>query len=125
MIGLDAVDISRFEHWSKYSIKQLQKVFHADEIAYAFSNSQKTAERLAARFAAKEAFYKALSALTQKKYSLLYIFKHVRVSHRENGVPFLIINPSILSTDYFCTLTITHTSKTAIALVFLTQHVNQ
>lgn len=119
MIGLDAVDVPRFEHWSKYSVKQLEKVFHIDEINYAFSNPKKTAERLAARFAAKEAFYKALSATTNKTYSLLYILKNVRVGLSENGAPFLIVNCDALNFHHSCSLTITHTAKTAIALVLV------
>jgi len=125
MIGLDAVDISRFEHWSKYPIKQLQKVFHNDEINYALSNPKKTAERLAARFAAKEAFYKALSAVTNKKYSLLYIFKNAHVDHGENGAPVLIVNSYALDLNYSYSLTITHTNKTAIALVMITSRQTQ
>jgi len=120
MIGLDAVDISRFEHWSKYQVKQLEKVFHVDEINYAFSNPQKTAERLAARFAAKEAFFKALSTTTNHSYSLFHIFKYVRVGHQNNGAPYLIVDLSAIDLKYTCSLTITHTDKTAIALVMLT-----
>lgn len=119
MIGLDAVDISRFEHWSNYSTKQLQKIFHIDEINYAFSNPKKTAERLAGRFASKEAFYKALCGATNKKYSLLYVFKNIRVSLKENGAPYLIINHEALDFNFSCHLTITHTHKTAIALVLI------
>jgi len=120
MIGLDAVDISRFKHWSKYPIKQLEKVFHIDEIQYALSNPNKTAERFAARFAAKEAFYKALSAVIDKKYSLLSVFRNVRVAHMENGVPFLIVNLKAFDFNHNYSLTITHTDKTAIALVMIT-----
>lgn len=119
MIGLDAVDISRFEHWSKYPIKQLEKIFHIDEINYAFSNPKKTSERLAARFAAKEAFYKVLSSVTDKKYPLLYVFRNIRVRLKENGAPYLIINNDALNFNYSCHLTITHTDKTAIALVMI------
>lgn len=121
MIGLDAVDIARFAHWHQYSRKQLERVFHPEELAYAFENPQKTVERLAVRFAAKEAFYKALSDSKAHSYSLLYICKNVRVAHRANGAPYLIINPELWDMSYSCHLTLTHTGKTAIALVLLSR----
>jgi len=58
-IGIDAVYIKRMEKWVA-NRKLMEKFFHQDEIAYVTSRGKSAAESLAARFAAKEAFGKAL-----------------------------------------------------------------
>lgn len=62
-IGIDSVDIARFEQWHTYSHKKLLRVFSPAEIAYSLENPTKSAERFAVRFAAKEALFKALTPL--------------------------------------------------------------
>ena len=58
--GIDIVDTERFMPWVQRE-RFVRRFFHADEAAYIFSLPlQKGAESLAARFAAKEAFGKAL-----------------------------------------------------------------
>jgi holo-[acyl-carrier protein] synthase len=58
-IGIDAVYIKRMEKWVS-NRKLLEKFFHQDEVAYVTSRGKSAAQSLAARFAAKEAFGKAL-----------------------------------------------------------------
>ncbi|MCL2266229.1 MAG: holo-ACP synthase [Treponema sp.] len=57
--GIDIVEIKRMEHWLT-NAKLLERFFHADEISYSLSRGKNAAHSLAARFAAKEAFAKAL-----------------------------------------------------------------
>jgi len=58
-IGVDVVHIQRIEHW--LSVPGLsERFFHPDELAQARSRGQSAPMSLAARFAAKEAFGKAL-----------------------------------------------------------------
>ena len=59
-IGTDAVDIGRFRRVLLRTPGFAARVFTADELAYANRSNDPT-ERLAARFAAKEATMKALS----------------------------------------------------------------
>ena len=60
-VGIDLVQVSRIaESLDRFGERFLQRVFTAGEIAYAKSAPAQTAERLAARFAAKEAAIKAL-----------------------------------------------------------------
>ncbi len=60
-VGIDLVRVSRIqESLEKFGERFLKKVFTDDEIAYATAAPAHTAERLAARFAAKEAAIKAL-----------------------------------------------------------------
>ena len=60
-VGIDLVRIGGIrESMESFGEQFLQRIYTADEIAYACSAPDCTAERLAARFAAKEATKKAL-----------------------------------------------------------------
>jgi holo-[acyl-carrier protein] synthase len=60
-VGIDLVMVSRVEaSLARFGDRFLRRVFTEGEIAYATSAPACTAERLAARFAAKEAAMKAL-----------------------------------------------------------------
>ena len=60
-VGIDLVDVSRIAaSIDAFGERFLRRVFTEGEIAYARSAPALTAERLAARFAAKEAAKKAL-----------------------------------------------------------------
>jgi len=58
-IGIDIVRVNRMERWLN-NLKLLQRYFHNDEIEIIFSRGKSAAQSLAVRFAAKEAFGKAL-----------------------------------------------------------------
>jgi holo-[acyl-carrier protein] synthase len=61
-VGTDLVQVSRIaQSIAQFGDKFVRRLFTADEIAYASSSPELQAERLAARFAAKEAAIKALS----------------------------------------------------------------
>ena len=60
-VGIDLVQVSRIaESLDTFGERFLRRVFTESEIAYATSVPSQAAERLAARFAAKEATIKAL-----------------------------------------------------------------
>ena len=88
-IGIDIVQIKRMERWLD-NPKLLERFFHAQEIASIHSfaagagKRKRPAEALAARFAAKEAFSKALGT------GLAGIsIKDIVIANNENGKPFL------------------------------------
>lgn len=58
-IGIDSVHIPRIQHWLD-TPGILKRFFHPDELSQIMNKKKCTAESLAARFAAKEAFGKAL-----------------------------------------------------------------
>jgi len=58
-VGIDIVRVNRMERWLVNS-KLLQRFFHHDELEIVFSRGKTAAQSLAAKFAAKEAFGKAL-----------------------------------------------------------------
>ena len=97
-IGTDIVDVARFEKWAGYSHTRLLKIFSEQELAQCKHDNLYIPEKLAARFAAKEAFYKALSASlvtlkkTEKTFSLLSTARFVTVAYAEWGVPYIVID---------------------------------
>jgi len=58
-IGVDLIQVRRMERW-RANAKLLERYFHPDEIKYVNSRGNGAEMSLAARFAAKEAFGKAL-----------------------------------------------------------------
>lgn len=59
-VGMDVVDIRRIdESIHKFGERFVRRLFSANEISYALEGEGHTAQRLAARFAAKEAAIKA------------------------------------------------------------------
>ncbi len=109
-IGTDIVDPARFIHWQHYSLPRLQRVFSDGELAAAMVNGLLVPEKLAVRFAAKEAFYKALAAMlvrlgqTHKPASLLAVCKAVEVVNTTWQVPTLVVDWDYLQELFACTL---------------------
>jgi holo-[acyl-carrier protein] synthase len=119
-LGIDAVDIHRFDSWANYDNKMLSRIFTAQEIAYAKKDPVKSAERFAARFASKEAFFKAFSTATAKTIPFLTLCKLVSVDHQANGAPTLLVDWDALSVAYQTTaLSITHTSTIIFVAVVI------
>lgn len=121
-IGLDAVEIKRFHNYREKSKKELSRIFSQKEIAYCLQEPQKSSERFAVRFAAKEACFKALSqALNKTPCPFLYFCKQCSVkTDSKTKIPFLQINWNNLKQKKLSSfLTLTHTKNTAIAQVIL------
>lgn len=123
-IGIDAVDIDRFTHWQTYSDKKLLRIFSLDEIAYCRACPTKSAERFAVRFAAREAFYKALcQACPYKKNLFLQICRQIGIRQGNLGQPEFVINwqklmPTLDNTPRVI-LSLTHTNAMALAWVVI------
>lgn len=119
-VGIDAVDIIRFIHWSSFSKKKLSRIFSNEEQTYILSVPEKTAERFAARFAAKEAFYKAVSALLPAPQPFLHIAKLCTIESLPTGRPVMHINWEALSLSPMpVQVSLTHTKTTAFAVVII------
>lgn len=125
-VGIDSVEIERFNRWVHFTQKQLLRIFSPEEIAYSRSNKLKTAERFAARFAAKEAFYKALcQVLPGRKFPFLTLCKAVSVVSQ--GPPHLIVDwnyffslpDDALLQKYNTHISITHTRSAATVVVII------
>lgn len=81
-VGIDIIEVKRFTHWNLKNKQQLHRIFTEREVAYCLSNPAKSAERFAARFATKEAFYKASFAMLNKKSHFLCICRNIEVVPR-------------------------------------------
>ena len=84
-IGVDLVEIDRIEKWLDKP-RLLNRVFHPDELDYAKTKGRFRTSALAGRFAAKEAFGKALGSGLKG-----LALKDVRVQVDESGRPEILI----------------------------------
>jgi len=126
-IGIDSVEIKRFAHWHSYAHTTLERIFSQHEIDYCLAVPSKNAERLAARFAAREAFYKALcSYKSEIQIPFFTLCKHIHIEGAAHAVQHLVVDWNLLLKEtleeqiYPIThLSITHNQTTALALVIL------
>ena len=118
--GIDVVSVARFtdilldEHFKK-------RVFSENELDYIFKSENESLKlnRMAARFAAKEAFFKAVPSIKE------LIMKEVTVQHDNDGRPYLFfsgktkvfVEGSHLTFD----LSISHDGGIAVATVVCCQ----
>jgi len=116
--GIDVVHVSRLETWLS-NRKLMERFFHTDEIEAALSRGKSAALSLAARFAAKEAFGKALG--TGLKGIAL---RDIIVRNNDSGKPELQVTNTALFA-FECSgakkihLSMTHERDNAIAVVIL------
>ena len=81
--GIDIIEVERI----KNSIDEnfLNKVYTENEIQYCESKKKNKYQSYAARFAVKEAAFKAISTLIKDKYSISW--KNIETTNDENGRP--------------------------------------
>lgn len=122
-IGIDLIEVKRIKGALKHPRNNfLKRVFTAGEKSCAQSRGKTKAEHLAARFAAKEAFLKAIQTGWGTRNSPLW--QEIQVKTRAHGQPYLVlsgkakriakqlkINQTLLS--------LSHTKDYAIAIVIL------
>ena len=127
-LGIDIVDIARFAQWHTYTHARLARIFTEQEVEYCLSNRAKSAERFAVRFAAKEAFFKALSsAAPVHRIPLLTVCAAVGIDRNDDGSPSLAINWAALQkaslaplpTHTMPLVSLSHTKTLATACVIL------
>ncbi len=124
-IGIDTVEVKRFVSFSSYTQKKLSRIFSSEEINYALNCPQKSAERFAVRFAAKEAFLKAFYQLyPSTQLSLLEVCKAISIT-KKGSLPSLLITWGTLQhymdekTTLYHSFSLTHTRYSATAVVVL------
>ena len=116
--GIDIIEISRIkESIEKLGDKFKNKIFTAEEIEYCESKHAQKYQHYAARFAAKEAAFKAISEQLEDKYDLCW--KDYEVISDEKGKPHMNIlgtnEENIESID----LSLSHCKEYAVANVMI------
>jgi holo-[acyl-carrier protein] synthase len=119
-IGTDIIEVRRMEKHLENNDALKKKLFTPDEQAYAESGRVTIWQRYAARFAAKEAFFKALG--TGYRYGMA--FHEIEVKNDDLGKPY--IKPHGKVKEYLekekvktIFLTISHVKEMASAFVLL------
>lgn len=118
-LGIDIIEIDRIKKSiEKYGDRFLNKVFTAEEINYCNSRFNKY-QHYAARFAAKEAVYKALSSGWKQGLR----WKDIEIINDSTGMP--SINPlgkfqTFLTKDTQLKISISHSENyvTSVAIIF-------
>ena len=125
LVGIDMVEIARCARWITYSDAILLKWFSPDEIAYCRSDEKRFTERCAARFAAREACYKALNSYARiPAVPFRSMCRAVAIENTRHG-PFLRIEQELLSHWYLLpsvlniTISWSHTASMAVAVVVI------
>ena len=86
-LGIDIVDNNRIKKiYDKFGDKFLNKICTINEINYITKNKSKLIYKLANRFAAKEALYKALG---HSKYDTIPSWKEAEILNSNGGKPFI------------------------------------
>jgi holo-[acyl-carrier protein] synthase len=117
-IGIDVAHVFRLERWLRIP-GLLERYFHPEELSTALSRGGGAALSLAARFAAKEAFGKALGTGLAG-----IVLKDIMVENQHNGRPEIRVFGSALaalerSGANRVFISLTHERDKAIALVVL------
>jgi holo-[acyl-carrier protein] synthase len=117
-IGVDVVHVKRINHWLA-TPGLVDRFFHPDEVAASEARGRALALSLAARFAAKEAFGKALGT------GLAGIrLRDIQVINNHNGRPDVLLHGTALARlreagGVRVHVSLTHESDNAIAVVVI------
>lgn len=111
--GTDIIEIDRVrKSIEKYEDKFKENLFTEREVEYCESRNIQKYQHYAARFAAKEAIFKAISKTLSNEYS----FRDFEVINDENGKPEVILKTpidEIVNID----ISISHCKEYAVAMV--------
>ncbi len=112
--GVDIIEVKRIqESIESLGDKILNRIYTQKEIEYCSSKKNVQYQHFAARFAAKEAIFKAISELVNNKYNIPW--KNIEIINNENGKPevnFIGVDlPDILSID----VSLSHLKEYAVA----------
>jgi len=118
-IGVDIIEIDRIKQSiEKYGDSFLNKIYTPVELEYCLTKSNKY-QHLAARFAAKEAVYKALTTGTQEKIG----WQNIEIMNKPNGMPIVKLKDfkdDFLSNGSSLKISISHSDSyvTCFAIVY-------
>lgn len=116
--GTDIIEVERIKKAIEHKKDSLKnRIFTEQEIEYCENKNVKKFESYAARFAAKEAIYKAISGELKDKYEIGY--KHIEIKNDENGRPFVILPEYLQSLIENIDVSLSHIKDYATANVII------
>lgn len=114
--GTDIIEIERIkESIEQLKDKFLERIYTENEIKYCESKKEQKYQHYAARFAAKEAAFKALSWKLKDKYSVTW--KDIEVINNKDGRPSLNILGIDLNDVESIDISLSHCKQYAVANV--------
>lgn len=115
--GIDIIEVNRIQDSiEKLGDRFLKRVYTEQEISYCESRKTQKFQSYSARFAAKEAVFKAISSLIDNKYDVKW--KEIEIVNDETGRPFVKLNGSLeelLGNKVEIDISLSHIKETAIA----------
>lgn len=116
LCGTDIIEISRIEKAiKKENYDFIKRIYTDKEIEYCESKNDNKYEHYAARFAAKEAVFKAISSLLDNKYDINW--KNIEVLNTEDLKPIVKFVDFDMSTIKNIDISLSHCKEYAIAMV--------
>ena len=115
--GTDIIEIERVKN-SIESIgkKFIEEIYTQKEIEYCESKKNAKYQHYAARFAAKESIFKAVSKLLNNKFDISW--KNAEIINDENGRPYInFLNTKIIEKIEDIDISISHCKEYAVATV--------
>jgi holo-[acyl-carrier protein] synthase len=111
--GTDIIEIERIKQSiQKYEEKFKENIFTANEVEYCESHKMQRYQHYAARFAAKEAIFKAIS----KKLSSNYAWTDFEIINTESGKPEVVLKTEIAEIESI-DISLSHCRDYATAMV--------
>ena len=116
--GIDIIEIDRVkESIESTEGKFCERVYTEKEIEYCESKKAQKYQHYAARFSAKEAVFKALSAILEDKYSISWL--DVEIINDENGRPYINFTNKTFDKLISIDISLSHCKEYAIAYVVM------
>ena len=116
-VGTDIIEVTRIQDSiEKLGDKFLNRVFTANEIAYCESKKATKYEHYAARFAGKEAVFKAISPMLKNKFSIDWT--DVEILNDEQSRPYVTFYKEELK-NVNIDLSLSHIKAYAVATAIL------
>ena len=112
--GTDIIEIERIKDAIESTEgKFCDRVYTISEIEYCESRNVQKYQHYAARFAAKEAVFKAVSAVLEDNYEISW--KDIEICKNENGRPYVNIKNDCIEKIEDIDLSISHCKQYAVA----------
>ena len=112
--GVDIIEVDRVqEAIENQGEKFLEKVYTKNEIEYCSNSGKMTYQHYAARFAAKEAIFKAISELISKNED--DILNKIEITNEQDGKPYANIDRLNIDNIESMDLSLSHIKNYAIA----------